>query len=180
MTTFQTTFDDFDREARLSSGTVLHNFHLSGDCYGDVCPVHKPSEHGFRDNLLDFNMEMFMFVRILQNVPAGGINFVPDPDDYKFLQTGQAILRNTITCDACKDVIESHYRHDFVTCRCGAVSVDGGHDYLRRVGSDFVDNSVVFRNLAKDMQKMESTSAIRNVVDIDDKSVRLIDKRYQK
>ena len=30
------------------------------------------------------------------------------------------------------EVIESTYRHDYKTCRCGRVSVDGGHDYLRR------------------------------------------------
>ncbi len=29
-------------------------------------------------------------------------------------------------------MIESTYRHDFVTCSCGCCSVDGGHDYLRR------------------------------------------------
>ena len=32
----------------------------------------------------------------------------------------------------CGDEIESKHRHDFVTCKCGACSVDGGHDYLRR------------------------------------------------
>jgi len=25
--------------------------------------------------------------------------------------------------------------HDFVTCTCGAVSVDGGHHYIRRLGN---------------------------------------------
>jgi hypothetical protein len=26
-------------------------------------------------------------------------------------------------------------RHDFKFCKCGAVAVDGGKDYLRRVGN---------------------------------------------
>jgi len=26
-------------------------------------------------------------------------------------------------------------RHDYQTCSCGAIAVDGGHDYLRRAGS---------------------------------------------
>ena len=42
------------------------------------------------------------------------------------------ILRNAIRCNHCGEVIESAHRHDFRTCRCGCVSVDGGHDYLRR------------------------------------------------
>ena len=42
------------------------------------------------------------------------------------------ILHNKIRCNQCGDVIESEYRHDFKSCRCGLVSVDGGHDYLRR------------------------------------------------
>ena len=39
---------------------------------------------------------------------------------------------NAARCNHCGDVIESTYRHDFKTCSCGHVSVDGGHDYLRR------------------------------------------------
>lgn len=42
------------------------------------------------------------------------------------------IIRNAIRCRLCGDEIESKHRHDFVTCKCGACSVDGGHDYLRR------------------------------------------------
>ena len=44
------------------------------------------------------------------------------------------ILRNAAKCKICDDVIESHYTHDYVTCKCGAISVDGGHDYLKRSG----------------------------------------------
>jgi hypothetical protein len=33
-------------------------------------------------------------------------------------------------------MIISKHRHDFVTCTCGAISVDGGQDYLRRVGGN--------------------------------------------
>ena len=35
----------------------------------------------------------------------------------------------------CGEIIESTSRHDFKFCKCGAVAVDGGKDYLRRVGS---------------------------------------------
>ncbi len=39
---------------------------------------------------------------------------------------------NAARCLRCKDVIVSRHRHDFVTCSCGNVSVDGGKDYRRR------------------------------------------------
>lgn len=56
------------------------------------------------------------------------------------------IVRNSAVCLACGDHLESKYRHDFCSCSCGAVSVDGGHDYLRRIaviGAEFKDTSIV-------------------------------------
>lgn len=44
------------------------------------------------------------------------------------------IVQNAVQCISCGDFIVSKHRHDFVTCSCGAISVDGGQDYLRRVG----------------------------------------------
>ena len=44
----------------------------------------------------------------------------------------QKIIKNQVKCLKCGDIIESKNRHDFVTCSCGNVSVDGGKDYLRR------------------------------------------------
>ena len=45
------------------------------------------------------------------------------------------IVQNAVTCLGCGDFIVSKHRHDFVTCTCGAISVDGGQEYLRRVGN---------------------------------------------
>lgn len=55
------------------------------------------------------------------------------------------IIKNMIQCKDCGDIIESTHRHDYVTCRCGACAVDGGHDYLRRVSRElkgFIELSV--------------------------------------
>lgn len=49
------------------------------------------------------------------------------------------IIRNAIKCKLCEDIIESKHRHDFVSCKCGSVSVDGGTDYLKRCGEYFED-----------------------------------------
>lgn len=44
------------------------------------------------------------------------------------------IVCNKAQCTKCMDIIESVHRHDFVTCKCGALSVDGGKSYLKRCG----------------------------------------------
>lgn len=46
------------------------------------------------------------------------------------------IIRNAARCKKCNDVIESKHRHDWVSCKCGAIFVDGGHDYFRAGGDD--------------------------------------------
>ena len=55
------------------------------------------------------------------------------------------IIKNQVKCNHCGDIIESKHRHDFVTCKCGRVSVDGGHAYLRRCfeeDNDYTEMSV--------------------------------------
>ncbi len=44
------------------------------------------------------------------------------------------IIKNSIRCKKCGDVLVSEHEHDFKQCSCGACAVDGGHEYLRRVG----------------------------------------------
>ena len=55
------------------------------------------------------------------------------------------IIINKIKCNKCGDIIESISAHDFKFCKCGAVAVDGGHDYLRRCGNreDWEELSVI-------------------------------------
>lgn len=53
------------------------------------------------------------------------------------------IVKNAAECARCGDVIESKHRHDFVSCKCGAIFVDGGLSYLRRGGElgDIIERS---------------------------------------
>ncbi len=56
------------------------------------------------------------------------------------------IIKNAIQCKHCGEIIESKSVHDFKTCKCGKVFVDGGHEYLRRgytnsAEDDFIDLS---------------------------------------
>lgn len=41
---------------------------------------------------------------------------------------------NRAKCNVCGDIITSNNRHDFVTCKCGKLSIDGGSWYLKRCG----------------------------------------------
>lgn len=50
-----------------------------------------------------------------------------------------AIKVNKARCRKCGDVIESVYRHDFKFCKCRAIAVDGGKDYIKRSAMDLAD-----------------------------------------
>lgn len=45
------------------------------------------------------------------------------------------IILNSVKCKLCEDVLVSNNCHDFRTCKCGKVSIDGGTQYLRRIGN---------------------------------------------
>jgi hypothetical protein len=66
--------------------------------------------------------------------------------------TEQRLIRNAAQCKKCGDLIVSKHRHDFVKCECGAIAVDGGLSYIRRVGNheDMID-MCEFGTVNKDM-----------------------------
>ena len=51
----------------------------------------------------------------------------------------EIVLVNKCQCRKCEDIIESKHRHDFVSCKCGAIFTDGGKSYIRRGAKDFDD-----------------------------------------
>ncbi len=46
-------------------------------------------------------------------------------------------MRNRAKCKLCNNVIESFSTHDYVTCGCGEISIDGGSEYLRSRARDY-------------------------------------------
>lgn len=52
-------------------------------------------------------------------------------DDTGEFFNARKIVKNKIKCKKCGDIIESVSVNDFKFCKCGAVAVDGGFDYLR-------------------------------------------------
>lgn len=133
--------DNGDGSVTLSSGRIIYNVHSGDACFGEHCPLHKPSNHSLRDLPLDFNGANM--IRLSSEFPLG---YTVDPDDYAFNRDGTVILRNSAHCLACNTEIVSTFRHDFVSCSCGNVFVDGGNSYLRRGVKDnslYKDTSVI-------------------------------------
>ena len=64
-------------------------------------------------------------------------------------------IKNIAKCLLCGDIIESKHRHDFVTCKCGNLSVDGGQDYWKR---SFLHGTDSYKELglSKDQENKES------------------------
>lgn len=56
------------------------------------------------------------------------------------------IFSNAATCLLCGETIRSMNRHDFRTCNCKNLSVDGGSWYLKRISKkkDSYKNVVVY------------------------------------
>jgi hypothetical protein len=40
-------------------------------------------------------------------------------------------MRNRAKCKLCNDIIESFHHYDYVSCKCGEISIDGGMDVRR-------------------------------------------------
>ena len=65
------------------------------------------------------------------------------------------IIRNAIRCKNCGEIIESKHLHDFVRCKCGDCTVDGGHCYLR---GSFNPNGKGFEDLSEVIEISEKDS----------------------
>lgn len=56
------------------------------------------------------------------------------------------LLVNKARCDYCNDIIESYDIHDFKYCKCNKTAVDGGTDYIRRIGDKYTEMSLYSNN----------------------------------
>lgn len=50
------------------------------------------------------------------------------------------IIENKAQCKKCQDIIESKDTNDLKGCSCGSITVDGGLDYIKRLGN--LDNII--------------------------------------
>jgi hypothetical protein len=59
------------------------------------------------------------------------------------------IIYRSVKCLSCGDVLVSRHRHDFSTCECESITVDGGFDYLK-FSSENAENISIFEVTEKD------------------------------
>jgi hypothetical protein len=107
---------------------TLYGVHREEKCSGDPCVLHNPSDHDLRDWSLQWIEGGF--VRVNTATDEGRDD--PDVAAFRKARSGPRIK-----CLNCHSVIQSTHRHDFVTCKCGATSIDGGGDYTRILGSQW-------------------------------------------
>ena len=61
------------------------------------------------------------------------------------MEKKEEIISNKIKCKKYGDIIESKSKNDYKKYSCGAVAVDGGKDYLKRIGNeeDYEELSII-------------------------------------
>lgn len=125
-------------QTEMPDGRMLTH-HNASVCAGQHCPLHNPSDHEYRQYPLDWDSLTGVMIRLL---PSG--ETVIDPDEYRLHQKERYLYINRAVCNKCYEAVASVHRHDFKTCSCGNLSVDGGHDYPRRVFGEagFTDDCV--------------------------------------
>lgn len=105
----------------LVGGQVLSRVHAEGECSGEFCCIHRPSNHLMREW-----RQNFLFGVMYRISPDGDV--YPDPD-----ASNPPERPNAVRCLGCDKVIVSLGRHDYQTCGCDNICmVDGGNDYSRR------------------------------------------------
>lgn len=70
-------------------------------------------------------------------------------NERKRLHVGNIWL-NKAKCKKCGDIIQSNNLHDFKSCKCGAITVDGGSWYCKRTAKnieDFEELSVGYNDI---------------------------------
>ena len=112
---------------KIHNGVTIQ-VHEAHQCAGEHCVIHNPSDHPYRDLPLTMNERGVMF-----RIGEDGL-YIVDPDSASFF--GIFTLRNSAKCLNCQDHIQSVFTHDFKSCKCGEVFVDGGFSYVRQGYTD--------------------------------------------
>lgn len=81
------------------------------------------------------------------------------------MEKKEEIISNKIKCKKCGDVIESKSTNDLKRCSCGAVAVDGGKAYLKRIGNDeeYEELSI----MTEQVKQMLTFSTFENIIIMD-------------
>lgn len=86
---------------------------------------------------------------------------------------------NKALCLVCNTLIESKHVHDYVTCPCKNLSVDGGLEYLKRGCTDFskMEEKSVFVSW-DDLEDLTNESVCKKIMDICDSRTDILDPDF--
>lgn len=76
----------------------------------------------------------------------------------------EILVRNSAKCLGCGDEIVSGHRHDFRSCSCGALTVDGGLAYRKRLYKSaigWLDTSILAEPPATREELLEGAAMLR-------------------
>jgi hypothetical protein len=76
----------------------------------------------------------------------------------------EIIVQNSVRCLGCGDEIISGHRHDFRSCSCGALTVDGGLAYRKRLYKSaigWIDTSILAEAPATREELLEGVAMLR-------------------
>lgn len=48
-------------------------------------------------------------------------------------------MRNRAKCKLCNEILESFHQHDYVSCKCEEIAIDGGQSYFRAFAKDWAN-----------------------------------------
>ncbi len=130
---------------KLNVDQISSDAHSLEKCIGSFCPVHNPSEHHLLDKPLIYEYKSHSFFRKTGDTIY---DLIIDPDDYRYNNGLEVVLRNSAECLECKTSLISIHCHHFSTCYCGNLSIAGGFDYTKRmycIANSYVDTSILFK-----------------------------------
>ena len=78
------------------------------------------------------------------------------------------IMCNKVKCKFCGDIIESKYPHNFVKCSCGKIAIDGGLEYLKRIGNLNEYEELSFVRVSVKIYGYENYERIKNTYSFHD------------
>ena len=91
--------------------------------------------------------EYFCGLSVLEQLRLGSSMLGKTKEEIKEIHNNmetKRLILNSIQCKHCLDIITSHSVHNYVTCKCGKVSIDGGSEYQHISFTSKLD----FKNLA--------------------------------
>lgn len=79
--------------------------------------------------------------------------------------TEDKIIVNQARCKKCGDKIESRFINDFKRCSCGSIAVDGGQEYIKRMGNleDVIELSMIEEDIIKNLKPFDFSKNINNI-----------------